>query len=108
MRQQMIERTGRLPDYVLACVGGGSNAIGSFHPFIEDKDVKLVGIEAAGHGLDSDQHCATLVKGTPGVLHGTRTMIMQDPNGQISETHSISAGLDYPGVGPEHAWLMST
>jgi tryptophan synthase beta subunit len=108
MRQQMIERTGRLPDYVLACVGGGSNAIGSFHPFIEDKDVKLVGIEAAGHGLDSEQHCATLVKGTPGVLHGTRTMIMQDAHGQISETHSISAGLDYPGVGPEHAWLMSS
>jgi len=106
-RQQMLDKTGSLPTVAIACVGGGSNAIGLFHPFIEDKEVELVGVEAAGDGVDTDKHCATLVKGTPGVLHGTRTMLLQDHDGQIQSTHSISAGLDYPGVGPEHAWLQS-
>jgi tryptophan synthase beta chain len=90
---------------VLACVGGGSNAMGLFYPYIEDKDVRLIGVEAAGHGLETGKHAATLMTGKPGVLHGNRTYLLQDENGQIVETHSISAGLDYPGVGPEHAWL---
>jgi tryptophan synthase beta chain len=102
---QMMEQVGRQPDAILACVGGGSNAMGIFHPYIEDKSVRLVGVEAAGHGLESGKHAATLTAGKPGVLHGNRTYLLQDDNGQIIETHSVSAGLDYPGVGPEHAWL---
>jgi tryptophan synthase beta chain len=104
-RVQMIELAGRQPDAILACVGGGSNAMGIFHPYIEDKAVRLVGVEAAGHGLETGKHAATLTAGKPGVLHGNRTYLLQDDNGQIIETHSISAGLDYPGVGPEHSWL---
>jgi tryptophan synthase beta chain len=104
-RWQMPELTGRDPDAVLACVGGGSNAMGIFHPYIAQKNVRLIGVEAAGHGLESGKHAATLTAGRPGVLHGNRTYLLQDDNGQIIETHSISAGLDYPGVGPEHAWL---
>ncbi len=106
-RQQMLEQAGKLPDVAIACVGGGSNAIGLFHPFLDD-DVRLIGVEAAGEGLESGRHSATLVAGRPGVLHGTRTYLLQDDDGQILETHSISAGLDYPGVGPEHAWLKAT
>ncbi len=102
---QMPEMTGRQPDYVVACIGGGSNAMGIFYPYIDEKDVKLVGVEAAGEGLDSGKHAASLTAGFPGVLHGNRTYLLQDANGQIIETHSVSAGLDYPGVGPEHAWL---
>jgi tryptophan synthase beta chain len=102
---QMQELVGRQPDAVLACVGGGSNAMGMFYPYIEDKAVRLVGVEAAGHGLESGKHAATLTAGKPGVLHGNRTYLLQDEHGQIVETHSISAGLDYPGVGPEHSWL---
>ncbi len=105
---QMWEMFGRQPDVLIACVGGGSNAIGLFHPYIEDADVKLVGVEAGGFGIASGRHAATLCAGTPGVLHGNRTYLMQDANGQIIETHSISAGLDYPGVGPEHAWLKDS
>jgi tryptophan synthase beta chain len=105
---QMEELTGRQPDAVLACVGGGSNAMGIFHPYITHKDVRLIGVEAAGLGLESGKHAATLCAGRPGVLHGNRTYLMQDDNGQIIETHSISAGLDYPGVGPEHAWLKDS
>jgi tryptophan synthase beta chain len=104
-RVQMPELAGRQPDYVIACVGGGSNAMGIFYDYIPDETVKLVGVEAAGYGLDSGQHSASLIAGRPGVLHGNRTYLLQDENGQIVETHSISAGLDYPGVGPEHAWL---
>ena len=104
-RQQMLDKTGRLPDALVACVGGGSNAIGLFHPFLNDKDVAIYGVEGGGHGLASGQHAAPLCAGKPGVLHGNRTYLMEDENGQIIETHSISAGLDYPGVGPEHAWL---
>lgn len=104
-RAQVLELTGRLPDAVLACVGGGSNAIGIFHPFIDDHDVRLIGLEAGGSGVASGKHAATIVGGTPGVLHGTRTYVLQDENGQTQESHSISAGLDYPGVGPEHAFL---
>ncbi|MCW8889732.1 MAG: tryptophan synthase subunit beta [Sedimenticola sp.] len=104
-RQQMLSQTGALPDALVACVGGGSNAIGLFYPFLNDERVKIYGVEAAGAGLDTDQHAAPLCAGTPGVLHGNRTYLMEDKNGQIIETHSISAGLDYPGVGPEHAWL---
>jgi len=104
-KQQMQEMAGRQPDALLACVGGGSNAMGLFYPYIADENVRLVGIEAAGYGLESGKHAATLCAGKPGVLHGNRTYLMQDDNGQIIETHSISAGLDYPGVGPEHAWL---
>jgi tryptophan synthase beta chain len=104
-REQIIKATGKLPEALVACIGGGSNAIGLFHPFIEDKDVKMYGVEGAGHGIETGQHSAPLSAGTPGVLHGNRTYLMQDKNGQIIETHSISAGLDYPGVGPEHAWL---
>jgi tryptophan synthase beta chain len=107
-RAQMLELAGRLPDAVLACVGGGSNAIGIFHPFIPDESVRLIGVEAAGHGLESGKHAATLCAGRPGVLHGNRSYLLQDENGQIIETHSISAGLDYPGVGPEHAWLKES
>ena len=102
---QMYEQTGDLPDALVACVGGGSNAIGLFHPFIDDDSVKMFGVEAAGLGIDTDKHSAPLNAGRPGVLHGNRTYLMEDNNGQIIETHSISAGLDYPGVGPEHAWL---
>jgi len=102
---QMQEQTGGLPDALVACVGGGSNAIGLFYPFLNDNSVDIYGVEAAGDGLDSGRHAAPLCAGTPGVLHGNRTYLMEDPNGQIIETHSISAGLDYPGVGPEHAWL---
>jgi tryptophan synthase beta chain len=107
-RAQMLERSGRLPDVVMACVGGGSNAIGLFYPFIEDADVRMIGVEAGGEGLATGHHAAPLCAGKPGVLHGNRTYLMEDENGQIAETHSISAGLDYPGVGPEHAWLKDT
>ncbi len=104
-RQQMADMTGRLPDALVACVGGGSNAIGLFYPFLADESVAMVGVEAGGDGLDSGRHAAPLSAGRPGVLHGNRTYLMEDANGQIIETHSVSAGLDYPGVGPEHAWL---
>jgi tryptophan synthase beta chain len=106
--QQMPALAGRQPDYVLACVGGGSNAMGIFHPYIPYADVQLVGVEAGGLGIATGKHAATLSAGTPGVLHGNRTYLMQDADGQIMETHSISAGLDYPGVGPEHAWLKDS
>ncbi len=106
--KQMPEMTGRQPDYVVACVGGGSNAIGIFYPYIDVPGVKLVGVEAAGEGLESGRHAASLSAGTPGVLHGNRTYLLQDEDGQIIETHSVSAGLDYPGVGPEHAWLKDS
>ena len=102
---QMPELTGRQPDAVIACVGGGSNAMGIFYPYIGDPNVRLIGVEAAGEGLSTGRHAASLSAGTPGVLHGNRTYLLQDANGQITETHSVSAGLDYPGVGPEHAWL---
>ncbi|WP_078119437.1 tryptophan synthase subunit beta [Thiosocius teredinicola] len=107
-REQMMTMTGRLPDALVACVGGGSNAIGLFYPFLDDSDVAIYGVEAAGDGLDTGHHAAPLCAGTPGVLHGNRTYLMEDRDGQIIETHSISAGLDYPGVGPEHAWLKDT
>jgi len=107
-REQMQEMAGRQPDAVLACVGGGSNAIGIFHDYIPDESVRLIGVEAAGHGLETGKHAATLCAGRSGVLHGNRTYLLQDDNGQIIETHSISAGLDYPGVGPEHAWLKDS
>ena len=107
-KQQMQEMAGRQPDVVLACVGGGSNAMGLFYPYIEEEKVRIVGVEAAGHGLETGKHAATLAAGKPGVLHGNRTYLLQDDNGQIIETHSISAGLDYPGVGPEHAWLKDS
>ncbi|SFU76705.1 tryptophan synthase subunit beta [Pseudoduganella namucuonensis] len=102
---QMPEMAGRQPDYVLACIGGGSNAMGIFYPYIDQKQVQLIGVEAAGEGLDTGKHAASLTKGYPGVLHGNRTYLLQDENGQIIETHSVSAGLDYPGVGPEHSYL---
>ena len=105
---QMPEAAGRDPDYVIACVGGGSNAMGIFHPYVGKRDVKLVGVEAAGEGIDSGRHAASLTAGRPGVLHGNRTYLLQDANGQIIETHSVSAGLDYPGVGPEHAYFKDT
>jgi len=104
-RKQMLEQIGRLPDTVLACVGGGSNAIGIFHPFAGDESVELIGVEAGGHGIESGKHAATLSAGREGILHGSRSYVIQDDWGQVIETHSISAGLDYPGVGPEHAWL---
>ena len=104
-RQQMPAMAGRQPDAVLACVGGGSNAMGIFYPYITDESVRLIGVEAGGQGLASGRHAASLSAGTPGVLHGNRTYLLQDAGGQIIETHSVSAGLDYPGVGPEHAWL---
>jgi tryptophan synthase beta chain len=107
-RVQMPAMTGRQPDYVVACIGGGSNAMGIFYPYIDEPGVKLVGVEAAGEGLDSGKHAASLTAGFPGVLHGNRTYLLQDANGQIIETHSVSAGLDYPGVGPEHAWLKDS
>jgi tryptophan synthase beta chain len=107
-REQMPQVAGRQPDAVLACVGGGSNAMGIFYPYIADEAVRLIGVEAAGHGLESGKHAATLCAGKPGVLHGNRTYLLQDENGQIVETHSVSAGLDYPGVGPEHAWLKDS
>jgi len=107
-REQMVEVIGRQPDAVIACVGGGSNAIGMFHPYIQDRSVRIIGVEAAGDGIASGHHAATLCAGRPGVLHGNRTYLLQDGDGQIIETHSISAGLDYPGVGPEHAWLKDS
>jgi len=103
-RAQLLERTGRLPDLLVAAIGGGSNAIGLFHPFLDDPSVRMLGVEAAGHGLDKE-HAASLAGGAPGILHGNRTYLLQDEDGQIDEAHSISAGLDYPGIGPEHAWL---
>ncbi len=108
LRWQMPEEVGRQPDAIIACVGGGSNAMGAFYPYIGDKSVRLIGVEAAGLGISSGKHAAPLCDGKPGVLHGNRTYLMQDDNGQITETHSISAGLDYPGVGPEHAWLKDS
>ncbi|CDH59223.1 tryptophan synthase [Lichtheimia corymbifera JMRC:FSU:9682] len=107
-KRQLQEKRGKLPDVVMACVGGGSNAIGMFHPFVEDKSVRIIGVEAGGSGVNTDRHSATLSKGTPGVLHGTRTYLLQDEKGQIIETHSVSAGLDYPGVGPEHSYLKDS
>ena len=104
-RAQVLEAEGRLPDAVVACIGGGSNAIGLFYPFLADEGVRLIGVEAAGHGLATDKHAASLSGGRPGVLHGNKTYLLQDDDGQIIDAHSISAGLDYPGVGPEHAWL---
>ena len=109
VREQMMAAEGRLPDTLVACIGGGSNAIGLFHPFLDDKGVAIYGVEAGGHGLDVENgHAASMTGGTPGVLHGNRTYLLQDADGQILEGHSISAGLDYPGVGPEHAWLKDT
>ncbi|KRB25875.1 MULTISPECIES: tryptophan synthase subunit beta [Mesorhizobium] len=107
-REQMLEAEGRLPDLLVAAVGGGSNAIGLFHPFLDDTDVKIVGVEAGGKGLDGEEHCASLTAGSPGVLHGNRTYLLQNSDGQIMEGHSISAGLDYPGIGPEHSWLKES
>ncbi len=107
-RSQILEQEGRLPDVLIAAVGGGSNAIGLFHPFLDDSSVKIVGVEAGGHGLDGDEHCASMNAGKPGVLHGNRTYLLQNDDGQILEGHSVSAGLDYPGVGPEHSWLKDT
>ncbi|HWT56481.1 MAG TPA: tryptophan synthase subunit beta [Rhizobium sp.] len=104
-KEQMLAAEGRLPDLVIAAVGGGSNAIGIFHPFLDDSSVKIVGVEAGGKGLQGDEHCASITAGSPGVLHGNRTYLLQDGDGQIKEGHSISAGLDYPGIGPEHSWL---
>jgi tryptophan synthase beta chain len=107
-REQILQHEGRLPDALIACVGGGSNAIGLFYPFLEDNDVAIYGVEAAGYGLETGRHAAPLCAGKPGVLHGNRTYLMEDSHGQIIHTHSISAGLDYPGVGPEHAWLKDS
>ncbi len=107
-KAQMMEAEGRLPDVIMACIGGGSNAIGLFHPFLDDRDVEIIGVEAGGKGVDTDEHAASLTGGRPGVLHGNRTYLLQDEDGQIQEAHSISAGLDYPGIGPEHAWLHET
>jgi tryptophan synthase beta chain len=104
-RAQMQDAEGRLPDSLIACIGGGSNAMGLFHPFLDDKEIEIYGVEAAGHGLDSGLHAASIAGGRPGVLHGNRTYLLMDDDGQITEAHSISAGLDYPGIGPEHAWL---
>lgn len=106
-RAQIMEAEGRLPDVLCAAIGGGSNAIGLFHPFLDDADVRMIGVEAAGHGLHTSEHAASLVGGVDGVLHGNKTRLLQDADGQIAEAHSISAGLDYPGIGPEHAWLHS-
>lgn len=108
IKSQLHEMRGKLPDAVVACVGGGSNAIGAFYDFIPEESVRLIGVEAAGDGLDTKKHSATLSKGKPGVFHGVRTFILQTPEGQITETHSISAGLDYPGVGPEHSFLKTS
>jgi len=107
VREQIMTQEGRLPDSLVACIGGGSNAMGLFHPFLDDKSVRIIGVEAAGHGLDK-LHAASLTGGKPGVLHGNRTYLLQDADGQIAEAHSISAGLDYPGIGPEHSWLHET
>ncbi|MCH4541092.1 MULTISPECIES: tryptophan synthase subunit beta [Brucella/Ochrobactrum group] len=107
-RQQILEQEGRLPDVIVAAVGGGSNAIGLFHPFLDDASVKIVGVEAGGRGLDGEEHCASMSAGRPGVLHGNRTYLLQNEDGQILEGHSVSAGLDYPGVGPEHSWLKDS
>jgi tryptophan synthase beta chain len=107
-RQQLLDATGRLPDYAIACVGGGSNAIGLFHPFEADASVKFIGVEAAGEGVDTQRHAATLSKGRPGVLHGAKSYLLQDEYGQVQEAHSISAGLDYPGVGPEHSFYKDS
>ena len=106
LKEQMMEREGRLPDHLVACIGGGSNAMGLFHPFLDDTDVKMIGVEAGGHGVDTEEHAASLTGGTAGVLHGMKSYFLQDNDGQITEAHSISAGLDYPGIGPEHAWLF--
>ncbi len=108
VREQLMEKEGRLPDSIVACVGGGSNAMGIFHPFLDDASVRLIGVEAAGHGVDTKQHAAALAGGRPGILHGSRSYYLQNDDGQITEAHSISAGLDYPGVGPEHAWLKDS
>jgi tryptophan synthase beta chain len=105
VREQMMAKEGRLPDTLVAAIGGGSNAIGLFHPFLDDEDVALIGVEAAGHGIETGRHAAAITGGTPGVLHGSRSYLLQDDDGQVIEPHSISAGLDYPGVGPEHSWL---
>jgi tryptophan synthase beta chain len=107
-RQQMMQAEGRLPDSLVACIGGGSNAIGLFHPFLDDAAIKIYGVEAAGEGIDTGKHAASMTAGRPGVLHGNRTYLLQDGDGQIAEAHSISAGLDYPGVGPEHSWLKDS
>jgi tryptophan synthase beta chain len=107
-KAQLLEAEGRLPDVAIASVGGGSNAIGLFHPFLDDESVRLIGVEAAGHGIDTEKHAASMARGKPGVLHGNMTYLLQDDDGQIQEAHSISAGLDYPGVGPEHSWLFQT
>jgi tryptophan synthase beta chain len=104
-REQMLAAEGRLPDSLVACIGGGSNAMGLFHPFLDDRGIEIYGVEAAGHGLSSGQHAASIAGGRPGVLHGNRTYLLMDDDGQIQEAHSISAGLDYPGIGPEHSWL---
>ena len=104
-REQMMKAEGRLPNSLIACIGGGSNAMGLFHPFLDDKDVEIYGVEAAGHGLDTGLHAASIAGGRPGVLHGNRTYLLMNADGQINEAHSISAGLDYPGIGPEHSWL---
>jgi tryptophan synthase beta chain len=104
-RRQMLAREGRLPDVLVACVGGGSNAMGLFHPFLDDAGTDIYAVEAAGHGLETDKHAASITRGRPGVLHGTRSYLLQTEDGQVIEPHSISAGLDYPGVGPEHSWL---
>ncbi|WP_275287452.1 tryptophan synthase subunit beta [Halomonas elongata] len=108
VREQVLDREGRLPDSLLACIGGGSNAMGLFHPFLQDPDVRLIGVEAAGHGMATGRHAASLQGGVPGVLHGNRTYLLQSEDGQIVDAHSVSAGLDYPGIGPEHAWLHET
>jgi tryptophan synthase beta chain len=107
-KAQLLEAEGRLPDVAIASVGGGSNAIGLFHPFLDDASVRLIGVEAAGHGIDTEKHAASMARGKPGVLHGNMTYLLQDGDGQIQEAHSISAGLDYPGVGPEHSWLFES
>ncbi len=108
VKEQMMEAEGRYPDMLVACVGGGSNAIGLFHPFLDEKKIQIIGVEAGGKGLEGDEHCASLTAGKPGVLHGNRTYLLQNNDGQILEGHSISAGLDYPGIGPEHSWLKET
>jgi tryptophan synthase beta chain len=106
LREQIMGREGRLPDTLVACIGGGSNAMGLFHPFLDDADVRMIGVEAGGHGVDTDQHAASLAGGKPGILHGMKSYFLQNEDGQIQEAHSVSAGLDYPGIGPEHAWLF--
>jgi tryptophan synthase beta chain len=107
-REQMMAAEGRLPDSLIACIGGGSNAMGLFHPFLDDPEVKMYGVEAAGHGIETGKHAASLTGGRPGVLHGNKTYLLQDDDGQILEAESISAGLDYPGIGPEHSWLKES